>query len=42
MGFENVGGDIDDVLGMRVTFAAFPIRWVKGDGSIVRIVAIVE
>lgn len=42
MGWENVGGDIDEVVGMRVTIAGWPIRWVKGDGSIVRLVAIVE
>jgi len=42
MGWENVGGDIDMVLGKRVTIAGFPIRWEKGDGSIVRLVAIVE
>ncbi|MBW1978003.1 MAG: hypothetical protein JRI79_08575 [Deltaproteobacteria bacterium] len=42
MGFENVGGDIDEVVGMRVTLAGFPIRWEKGDGSIVRLVAIVD
>jgi len=42
MGWENVGGDIDAVLGKRVTIAGFPIRWEKGDGSIVRLVAIVD
>jgi kynurenine formamidase len=42
MGWENVGGDIDEVVGKRVTIAGFPIRWEKGDGSIVRLVAIVE
>jgi kynurenine formamidase len=42
VGFENVGGQIDDVTGKRVTFAAFPWRWVKGDGCIVRLVAIVD
>jgi kynurenine formamidase len=42
MGWENVGGDIDEVVGMRVTIAGFPIRWVKGDGSIVRLVAFVD
>ncbi len=42
MGWENVGGDIDQVTGKRVTIAGFPIRWVKGDGSIVRLVAIEE
>jgi kynurenine formamidase len=42
VGFENVGGDIDAVTGKRVTFAAFPWRWVKGDGCIVRLVAIID
>ncbi|PWQ94000.1 cyclase [Leucothrix arctica] len=41
-GFENVGGDIDKVTGKRVTFAAFPWRWKKGDGCIVRLVAMVD
>ena len=41
-GFENIGGDIDKVTGKRVTIAAFPWRWVKGDGCIVRMVAIVD
>ncbi len=42
VGFENVGGQIDEVTGKRVTFAAFPWRWEKGDGCIVRLVAIVD
>jgi kynurenine formamidase len=42
VGFENVGGDIDRVTGKRVTFAAFPWRWVKGDGCIVRLVAMLD
>src|SRR5665648_844634 len=43
VGFENVcGADIDKVTGKRVTIAAFPWRWEKGDGCIVRIVAIVD
>ncbi len=42
VGFENVGGQIDEVTGKRVTFAAFPWRWTKGDGCIVRLVAIVD
>lgn len=42
MGYENVGGDLDQVVGKRVTLAGFPIRWTKGDGSIVRLVAIVD
>ena len=41
-GIENVGGEIDRVTGMRVTFAAFPWRWKEGDGCIVRLVAIVD
>ena len=39
---ENVGGDIDEVTGMRVTIAAFPIRYWMGDGSLARVVAIVD
>jgi kynurenine formamidase len=42
VGFENVGGQIDEVTGKRVTFAAFPWRWTQGDGCIVRLVAIVD
>lgn len=42
MGWENVGGDLAQVVGKRVTIAGFPIRWTKGDGSIVRLVAIVD
>jgi kynurenine formamidase len=41
-GFENVGGEIDKVTGKRVTFAGFPWRWTKGDGCIVRLVAILD
>jgi kynurenine formamidase len=40
MGYENGGGDLDQAVGKRVTIAGFPIRWEKGDGSIVRLVAI--
>jgi kynurenine formamidase len=39
-GIENVGGDIDEVAGKRHTIAAFPLRWIKGDGSMIRVVAI--
>jgi len=42
MGWENCGGDMDEVTGMRVTISGFPIRWEGGDGSMVRLVAIVE
>ncbi len=41
-GIENIGGDIDAVTGKRVTIAAFPWRWMKGDGCIVRLVAMVD
>jgi kynurenine formamidase len=42
VGFENVGGQIDAVTGKRVTVAAFPWRWSKGDGCIVRLVAMLD
>jgi len=42
MGWENVGGDVDQVNGMRMTIAGFPIKWHGGDGSMVRLVAIVD
>jgi len=42
VGFENIGGDIDEVTGKRVTIAGFPWRWVGGDGCIVRLVAILD
>ena len=41
-GWENVGGDIDKVTGKRCTIMGIPLRWVKGDGSIVRLIAIIE
>jgi kynurenine formamidase len=42
MGWENVGGDIDKATGMRCTIAGWPIRWEGGDGSMVRLVAIID
>ena len=42
LGIENVGGDIDKVTGKRVTFSFFPWRWTRGDGCIIRLVAIVD
>jgi kynurenine formamidase len=39
-GIENIGGDVDQVTGKRVTIAAFPLRWIHGDGSMIRVVAI--
>ena len=41
-GYENIGGEIDQVTGKRCIFAGFPIRWEGGDGSVVRFVAIVQ
>ena len=38
---ENVGGDIDEVTGMRCTIAASPIK-IAGAGHMFRVVAIVE
>lgn len=40
--FENVGGDVDKVSGKRVILAGFPLNYEQGDGSMVRLVAIVE
>ncbi|MCP4121526.1 MAG: cyclase family protein [Bacteroidetes bacterium] len=42
LGWENVGGDIDKVVGKRVKIIGFPIRWYMGDGSIVRLVAEID
>ncbi|MEM2544402.1 MAG: cyclase family protein [Nitrososphaerota archaeon] len=42
VGWENVGGDIDKVTGKRCFIIGLPIRWVGGDASIVRLVAIVK
>jgi kynurenine formamidase len=42
LGIENVGGDIDAVTGKRCTFAFFPWNWDRGDGCIIRLVAIAD
>ena len=42
LGIENVGGDIDKVTDRRCTFAFFPWNWDRGDGCIIRLVAIVD
>jgi kynurenine formamidase len=42
MGIENVGGELDAVTGKRVTFAFFPWKLDRGDGCIVRLVAITD
>jgi kynurenine formamidase len=41
-GIENVGGDLDEIIGKRCFFIAFPWRWKGGDGCIVRILAITD
>ncbi|SCZ78600.1 cyclase family protein [Acidaminobacter hydrogenoformans] len=42
VGVENLGGDLDKVVGKRFKFMAFPIRWWLGDGSMVRCVAEID
>jgi len=42
MGIENVGGDLDAVTGKRCTFAFFPWNWDRGDGCIIRLVAMID
>jgi len=41
-GIEVCGGQIDEVTGIRCTLACFPIRYIGGEASLVRLVAIVE
>ena len=41
-GYEDVGGDVDKVLGKRCVICAFPSRWYMGDGSKVRMVAVIN
>jgi kynurenine formamidase len=39
---QNAGGDIDDVTGKRMTFAAWPFNMEHSDGCMVRLVGIEE
>ncbi|MEM4382751.1 MAG: cyclase family protein [Candidatus Caldarchaeum sp.] len=41
VGFENIGGDVDKVTGKRCLIIGMPLKWVGGDGSMVRPIAIV-
>ncbi|MGB0664088.1 MAG: cyclase family protein [Pontibacterium sp.] len=41
-GWENVGGDLEKVVGKRFKIMGFPIRWLEGDGSMVRLVAEID
>jgi kynurenine formamidase len=42
VGIENIGGDLEKVVGKRFKFMAFPIRWWLGDGAMVRSVAEID
>jgi kynurenine formamidase len=42
LGIENVGGDLDAITGKRCTFAFFPWNWDRGDGCIIRLVAMID
>jgi len=42
VGVENLGGDLEKVVGKRFRFIALPIRWHLGDGSMVRCVAEID
>ncbi|MHB8566208.1 MAG: cyclase family protein [Nitrososphaerales archaeon] len=42
VGWENVGGDIDRAVGKRCTIVGLPTKWINGDGSNVRLVAMLE
>ncbi|WP_372738329.1 cyclase family protein [Neptunomonas sp.] len=41
-GYENVGGDLEKVVNKRFKIMGFPIRWLEGDGSMVRLVAEID
>lgn len=42
VGVENLGGNLERVVGKRFRFFAFPLRWHLGDGSMVRCVAEID
>jgi len=39
---ENLGGELEQVAGRRVTMGAFPWRWIGGEGCVCRVVAFLE
>ena len=39
---ENVGGDINEVSGKRVTVHAMPWKWPEGDACVIRLMAITD
>ena len=42
VGIENLGGDLEKVVGKRFKLMAFPLRWYMGDGSMVRVVGEID
>ncbi len=42
VGIENLGGDLEKVVGKRFQFWCFPLRWYLGDGTMVRAVAEID
>ena len=42
MHIDNIGGDVGQLVDRRVWTIAFPWRWIGGDASITRLVALVE
>jgi len=42
VGIENLGGDLDKVVGKRFRFYCFPLRWYMGDGSMARCAAEID
>jgi kynurenine formamidase len=42
VGVENLGGDLEKVVGKRFQFWCFPLRWYMGDGTMVRCVAEID
>jgi kynurenine formamidase len=39
---ENVGGDLDEVVGKRCTLQGFPWKWLEGDACVIRLVAMFD
>ena len=39
---ENLGGELAEVAGKRVTLGAFPWRWIGGEGCVCRVAAFVD
>jgi hypothetical protein len=39
---ENLGGELAEVAGQRVTLGAFPWRWIGGEGCVCRVAAFLD